>query len=213
MSDIRFWHRIQLPDGSYTNGMVHHGPDGGDWPTTRFGMPKDLTDKRVIDIGCWDGFFSFEAEKRGAKSVLATDCTKDDGGNWAGTKGFEYAKEKLNSNVQFQYYNIEEYPEDIYFQYDLVMCYGVLYHLKSPLLAIENLFKITAPGGICLLETTISKSTDKAVLEYRPRYANDPTNYFYPTTKWIELAALESGFKTTKEHYNDGSRVTFILGK
>ena len=70
---ISWWHRIQMPDGSYTPGLVVHGSDGGDWPTTRFGMPEDLTGKTVMDVGAWDGFFSFEAEKRGAKYVLAAD--------------------------------------------------------------------------------------------------------------------------------------------
>lgn len=36
-------------------------------------IPENLEDKTVLDIGAWDGFFSFEAEKRGAKHVVALD--------------------------------------------------------------------------------------------------------------------------------------------
>ena len=36
-------------------------------------IPQDLTGKTVLDIGAWDGFFSFECERRGAKRVLAID--------------------------------------------------------------------------------------------------------------------------------------------
>jgi len=36
-------------------------------------IPADLTGKSVLDIGAWDGFFSFEFERRGAKRVLADD--------------------------------------------------------------------------------------------------------------------------------------------
>ena len=32
----------------------------------RFPFPTDLTGKRVLDIGAWDGWFSFEAERHGA---------------------------------------------------------------------------------------------------------------------------------------------------
>ena len=34
---------------------------------------EPLTGKSVLDIGCYDGFQSFEAFRRGAKRVLATD--------------------------------------------------------------------------------------------------------------------------------------------
>lgn len=212
MKDIRFWHRIQLPDGSYTPGEVVHGPDGGHWPTTRFAMPNNLKDKRVLDIGAWDGFFSFEAEKRGAKEVIAADTTIEQGGNWGGTKGFEYCKKSLNSKVEYKHLNIEDYTES-YGQFDLVLCYGVLYHLKSPLIAIKNLSKLTKDGGQCLLETAINNNHEGPILEYRPGHDNDPTNYYYPNIEWVSLMAKENGFKNVRVHYNDRHRATFILEK
>ena len=57
----------------------------------------DFRDKTVLDIGCWDGFWSFYAEQRGAKRVLATD---DSAQNWAGEAGFFLAKELLKSTVE-----------------------------------------------------------------------------------------------------------------
>lgn len=33
----------------------------------------DFKDKTVIDVGCWDGYFSFLAEELGARRVLAVD--------------------------------------------------------------------------------------------------------------------------------------------
>jgi tRNA (mo5U34)-methyltransferase len=212
---IRWWHRINMPDGSYTPGIVFHGPDGGDWPTTRFGMPENLIGKTVIDVGAWDGFFSFEAEKRGAKSVLAADCDRSEGGNWGGTKGFNYAKKKLKSKVKFRRLNIEKPGcADGFGAFDLVLCYGVLYHLKCPLLAIENLSKLTKDGGRCLVETAISKDTIIPSLEYRPGYEDDPTNFFFPNREWIELAAKENGFKNTRLfHESSDKRAVLILEK
>lgn len=70
---LKFWHRIQLSDGSWTNGLVDHGPNGGDWPTKRFGLPESCDGMSVLDIGAYDGFFSFEAEKRGASKFVAVD--------------------------------------------------------------------------------------------------------------------------------------------
>src|SRR5258706_14494121 len=37
-------------------------------------IPADLSGKTVLDVGAWDGFFSFEFERRGAKRVLAIDA-------------------------------------------------------------------------------------------------------------------------------------------
>ena len=36
-------------------------------------MPEDLTGMRVLDIGARDGFYTFEAERRGAREVVALD--------------------------------------------------------------------------------------------------------------------------------------------
>lgn len=206
---IYWWHRILLPTG-YTEGQCYHGPDGGNWPTTRFGMPQDLTGKLVLDVGAWDGFFSFEAEKRGALRILATDCAYEEGGTWAGTKGFEYAHKELNSKVKWKKLNIET---DITINtFDLVMCYGVLYHVKSPLKVLEHLCQCTVKNGICLIETAICKD-NKAILEYRPYHEGDPTNYFYPSESWIEKAAIQVGFTKCHKIYGDSNRATFRLEK
>src|SRR5262245_8319886 len=49
----------------------------------------DFRGKTVLDIGCWDGYWSFYAERRGARSVLASD---DASQNWAGSKGLLLAR-------------------------------------------------------------------------------------------------------------------------
>lgn len=208
---IHWFHRIQLPDGTYTPGMVNHGPDGGTWPTTRFGLPEDCTGLSVIDNGCWDGFFSFEVEKRGATEVIAVDVPADQGGTWAGTMGFKYAHKALNSKVIHGTYNIEKSP-DMLGKFDLVLCYGILYHLRSPLIAVENLMKLVKPGGTILVETAITNNFSfHPVLEYRPNHEDDPTNYFYPNTYWIKKAFFQYGAKSVDVIYNDGHRATFRI--
>src|SRR4051812_24255739 len=74
MHSMRWWHSIPLGkdvngDNVITPGECPHThtPLDTTYITHRFGMPEDLTGKRVLDIGAWDGLFSFEAEKRGAK--------------------------------------------------------------------------------------------------------------------------------------------------
>jgi hypothetical protein len=64
-----------------------------------------------LDIGCWDGFYSFEAEKHGA-DVVAVDCFRPE--------KFFLAKQALNSNQIFQadrpfleFYPLPEWKEEV----------------------------------------------------------------------------------------------------
>ena len=50
----------------------------GDYPADKFArfahlVPRDLTGKTVLDIGCNAGFYSFEMRRRGASRVLGID--------------------------------------------------------------------------------------------------------------------------------------------
>ena len=68
LASTGWWHSIELGDGIVTTGVHTLEELKGNY--ARFLLPEDLTGKRVLDIGCWDGFYSFEAEAHGA-DVLA----------------------------------------------------------------------------------------------------------------------------------------------
>ncbi|HEY7441177.1 MAG TPA: hypothetical protein VH701_02065, partial [Vicinamibacterales bacterium] len=68
VSGIKWWHTIDLGNGIVTPGL---DPTPARLPEIQ--LPDDLSGLSVLDIGAWDGFFSFEAERRGARRVLATD--------------------------------------------------------------------------------------------------------------------------------------------
>src|SRR5689334_6940141 len=65
------YHTIELPDGRILPGI--QSAEHLRWRLNRFNLPENLTGKRVLDIGAWDGWFSFECERRGAR-VTAVDC-------------------------------------------------------------------------------------------------------------------------------------------
>lgn len=71
INSVPFWfHSIDFDDGLVSPGLkplelLEHEVRIMDIP--------DLEGKEVLDIGAWDGCFSFEAERRGAKRVLALD--------------------------------------------------------------------------------------------------------------------------------------------
>ena len=68
-----WFHSFELPDGTCIHGCMDLEWQRERW--SRFPIPQDLTGKRVLDIGAWDGWFSFEAERRGAE-VTSVDCVE-----------------------------------------------------------------------------------------------------------------------------------------
>src|SRR5271165_7021772 len=91
------YHSIELPDGSVLPGLqsVEHLR----WRLGLFELPEDLRGKRVLDIGAWDGWFSFECERRGAE-VVAVDCVALD--------TFIEAKQLIGSKVEYLTLDVNE---------------------------------------------------------------------------------------------------------
>jgi tRNA (mo5U34)-methyltransferase len=209
-SGITWWHRIKLPDGTFTPGIVRHGPDGGDWPATRFGVTEELVRGRTVhDIGTWDGFFAFEAERLGATHVRATDATQDEGGTWAGTAGFLEAHRLLGSKVEHGHLNIQDADEvdQPANKADVVFLFGVLYHLTAPDTGLAHAASLAK--HTLLIETAGSKNRGSApVLEYLPGLGGDPTNFYYPNPSWVAYQLAGLGFATAEVIHDSGARFT-----
>src|SRR4029453_15582841 len=90
-----WFHRIDLGGGLVTPGI-----DDSPRKLAGIHMPADLTGKTVLDIGSYDGFFAFEAERRGAARVLATDKICWNLYGMATKGGFDLAKRALGSRVE-----------------------------------------------------------------------------------------------------------------
>ena len=127
LSQLGWYHSIELLDGAVIEG--HQSVEQLRKRLRQFPVPADLTGKRVLDIGAWDGWFSFEMEKRGAQ-VLAVDSTKN-------TRLLE-AKKLLGSRIDYHIADICRLSAKDVGVFDIVLFLGVLYHVKHPLLALEN---------------------------------------------------------------------------
>src|SRR5450432_4453857 len=73
LNRLGWYHSLELPDGQVIQGL--QTIEQLRLRLAQFPIPADLTGKRVLDIGAWDGWFSFEAERRGAE-VTAVDCVE-----------------------------------------------------------------------------------------------------------------------------------------
>src|ERR1700720_4280357 len=79
---VRWYHTIDLGDGVITRGV-----DDTPLRLARLDLPESLSGLSVLDVGAWDGFFSFEAERRGASRILAADHCSWHGKGWGTAKG------------------------------------------------------------------------------------------------------------------------------
>ncbi|MGE0653823.1 MAG: DUF1698 domain-containing protein [Alphaproteobacteria bacterium] len=198
----KWYHRMALAPGVETPGV--YAPAG---ILDLMGFPDDFRGKSVLDLGCADGFFSFEAERRGAARVLAVDYLP------LGANGFQTAHRILGSAVEYRQLSVYDLDPAVIGTFDIVLFLGVFYHLRHPLLALdrihavcrERLFletqvldqNVLHAGGFRPLEAVAPGLSDDCLMQFYPyeELAGDPTNWFVATTACIAEMLRTSGFQ------------------
>ena len=123
-----YWfQRIELPNGLVTPGWS----DPLRQKLPHFGLPDDLRGMRVLDIGHAEGFFSFEAERRGASEVVGIE-------NYPPMiRKFNICRAGLSSRAQSFRASVYDLNPKTFGTFDVVLFFGVLYHLRHPLLPLN----------------------------------------------------------------------------
>ena len=211
--DCKWWHIIVLNDEISTPGLNPSVKQKASyWKLDDI----NFTDKSVLDIGAWDGGFSFYAEKAGAKSVTAIDTWGAENGamkpgedillsntldaQWGSRDCFDFAAKALDSAVKPQVMNVYDISEDKLKKFDIVMFLGVLYHLRHPMLALEKIRTVLDDKGSLLIETLISppafmSGENECLMQFFPGGINgDPTTFCAPTKKCLIHLLNSAGF-------------------
>jgi tRNA (mo5U34)-methyltransferase len=147
VQEIDWYHRIELPGGVVTPGV-----NNSSFSLSRLNLPNSLAGKSVLDVGAWDGFYSFEAAKRGADRVLATDSFVWQG-RWK-QNGFLLARDALGLQtvVEDRFIDVMDLsPEALGGAFDVVLFLGVLYHLRDPVTALQRVSSVCK--DLLVLET------------------------------------------------------------
>src|SRR5580704_36763 len=175
--------RMDLGEGIITPGWSDPANDKLPW----FGLPKDLTGQRVLDVGCAEGFFSFEAERRGAAQVVSLDFDPEC------VKRFALCAEALGSSTRALVMSVYDLDPAELGTFDLVMFFGLLYPLPDPLGGMEKVAAM-ASGTLLVSSWTIETSamSDIPLARLRPHgmlSGPEENPIFDPTVYWEPNAA------------------------
>lgn len=209
-----WYHRIELPHGIVTPGWAPADP-------AAYRVPERLDGKRVLDVGAWDGYWSFEALRRGAREVVAIDDFSDDLGEldpaerrrqaWA---TFDTCREILgygDDRLRREDMTIYDVSAERLGRFDVVLFFGTLYHLRYPLLALDRLSAIC--DGEIFVETQILDDFSpyrggigqgypgkQMVMEFYPtnQLGNNMTNWWTPTLFCLSGLLGAAGFTGIK---------------
>jgi len=141
VASVPWFHRFELVEGLVTPGHVF--TDAARYiDSLHLG---DVAGLRILEIGTWDGPLSFELKQRGA-SVVATDIQDP---SHTGFKVVELVSGLSVPYVRESVYNIHKH---FYDEFDIVLFFGVFYHLKYPNLAFESIAKVLKLGGTLFTE-------------------------------------------------------------
>ncbi len=152
--------------------------------------------KSVLDIGAWDGVFSIEAHRRGAKRVMASDYFCWTGPGWGKKAAFDLAKQALAPEIEEKISDRFDLTPANVGTFDVVLLLGVLYHLKHPLLGLERVAPLAS--GMMIVETvTALDSMYQPTMVFYPgtELNDDPTNWWAPNIACVIAMVEVVGFK------------------
>jgi SAM-dependent methyltransferase len=173
LGNYLWYHIIDIADGLKTPGLEVCVP--GQQKVLRAIRDLDLRGKRVLDIGCRDGLFSFEAEKRGANRVVGIDNDLSRG-------AVELLIPSLRSRVEMREMNVIDLTTTAFGSFDVVFFVGVLYHLRYPFYGLKKVSDVLEDGGTLVLETAVFADVNRHALLYCPTGKENP---YEPTSVTI----------------------------
>ena len=194
-----FYHRISLNERVITPGInraqIHKNLEKI--------RSLDFQGKKVLDIGCRDGIYSFEAEKLGADEVIGID-------NDLSKPALEFLIPYFNSKVKMHEMNLFDLKEEDFGKFDIIIFPGTLYHLRYPFQALKSIINVLNEDGLLLLETSILQEDLNRAILYCPinddgPYGSTSCTFFNPKglkdalySMGVETIEYELSFKASK---------------
>ena len=159
-----------------------------DWKWQRVAPHLDLAGKRILDVGCGNGYYMWRMLGAGADSVVGVDP------NWLFFCQFHAMKRYLQElPVWHLPFALEELPARLE-GFETVFSMGVLYHRRSPVDHLLDLKDCLVRGGELVLETLVVEGDENTALVPEDRYAQMRNVWFLPSVKALECWLRRAGF-------------------
>ncbi len=159
-----------------------------DWKWSRVSPHLDLKGKRILDVGCGNGYYQWRMLGAGAESVIGVDP------NWLFFCQFQAMQRYLPDLPAWHLpFALEDLPANLE-GFDTVFSMGVLYHRKSPVDHLLALKDCLVKGGELVMETLVVPGDAQQVLVPEDRYAQMRNVWFLPSVPALELWLRRAGF-------------------
>jgi len=145
LNQYKWYHKIKVADQLYTQSVVPHFQHMWDFNLNAMKI-VDFNDKKVLDVGCRDGLFSFEAEGRGAREIIGID-------NDLSVGATQFLIPYFQSKVKMYQMNLLDLTPERFGAFDIILFFGVLYHLRYPVWCLKKLVDCLANGAVMLIES------------------------------------------------------------
>jgi SAM-dependent methyltransferase len=210
-SNSTWYHTMELAPGVVTPGYVDLRA------VAERVLPDDLSGRRCVDIGTFDGFWAFEMERRGG-TVVATDVEKIDDAEWPPHRreelrrgqaeydvrlgrGFELASAALGSAVERVVCNIYELaPERVGGEVDFAFIGALLLHLRDPVRGLERTRETLRAGGELRVFEPYSRAVGLRSRRPAARFLPLETsfNWWVPNLAGLEAWLRVAGFQAPR---------------
>lgn len=151
-----------------------------------------LEGRRILDVGCGNGYYLLRMLGSGARFALGIDPTL------LSVLQFRALKRFLpQAPFSVLPLGIEDLPAGLAC-FDTVFSMGVFYHRKSPFDHLAELRDALIPGGELVLETLVIDGAEGEVLVPRDRYAQMRNVWFLPSPPTLERWLERAGFRNVR---------------
>ncbi len=165
-----------------------------DWKWDRLATQiSPLTNRRVLDVGCGNGYHCWRMFGAGAQRVIGIDPSP------RFVVQFYMLKKLLaiNPPVDILPVGIEQLPQKLE-GFDTTFSMGVFYHRRSPMDHLRELRDTLRPGGELVLETLVVDGGLGEVLVPEGRYAMMNNVWFLPSCNTLQSWLTKCGFKNAR---------------
>jgi len=188
-----WFHSIDLGNGIVTPGTKSAKTHAGE--SAAFFDPIKMDGATVIDIGAWNGFYSFEAKRRGASRVLATDHYCWNHKELRGRETFELARSTLGLDIEALDIDVTELCPERVGTFDVVLFLGVFYHLIDPIDGLRRAASLAKEVLVVETHCDLGDFDRPAMVMYPGRELDgDPTSWWGPNNACVRELLKALGF-------------------